>query len=70
MIRQVDGLGRVVLPMDYRKALDVHDGDELEIILKRNKIIIKKSKTNIPQPYPKNRITGAVLRIVEKDDNP
>mgnify|MGYP002416950685 FL=1 len=32
-VRQVDSLGRLVLPIDLRKALGVQSGDSVEIFL-------------------------------------
>jgi len=42
MNRKVDELGRIVLPIDYRKSLNIKEGDEIEITLKSNEITLKK----------------------------
>jgi transcriptional pleiotropic regulator of transition state genes len=43
MTRKVDELGRIVLPAEYREALNIHEKDELEISLKAaDEITIKK----------------------------
>lgn len=42
MIRNVDELGRIVLPMEYRRALNISEKDELEVILDFDKITIRK----------------------------
>ena len=42
MIRKVDELGRIVLPAEYRKALEIKEKDSLKLILEPDKIIIKK----------------------------
>ena len=44
-IRRIDNLGRIVIPIDIRKKLNVTSNDELEIYLRDNDIIIRK----IPQ---------------------
>lgn len=42
MTRKVDELGRIVLPIDYRQALNISEKDELEITLDDDKIILRK----------------------------
>ncbi len=41
-IRHIDGLGRIVIPMDIRRRLDIEEGDCLEMYLDENTIVIKK----------------------------
>lgn len=40
--RQVDELGRFVLPIEIRRALDIREKDALEIYTEDNKIILQK----------------------------
>ena len=42
MRRKIDDLGRVVLPVEYRRALDIGDGDELEISLDGSRIVVSR----------------------------
>lgn len=42
VIRKVDKLGRIVIPVEIRKVYDLKEGDGLEIIEKDNEIVIKK----------------------------
>ena len=42
-IRKIDNLGRIVIPMDFRKALEISDWDELRIALEDNVITIRKA---------------------------
>lgn len=42
MIRKVDELGRIVLPIEYRQTLSISEKDELEITLDFDKITISK----------------------------
>ncbi len=42
-IRKIDNLGRIVIPMDFRKALEISDWDELYISLDKNNVIIRKA---------------------------
>ncbi|MBE6712926.1 MAG: AbrB/MazE/SpoVT family DNA-binding domain-containing protein [Ruminococcaceae bacterium] len=41
-IRKIDNLGRIVIPMDLRKALEIHEWDDLRIALEGNAVTIRK----------------------------
>ena len=42
MVRKVDELGRIVLPIEIRKVLDIKEKDALEIFTEDDKIVLKK----------------------------
>ena len=42
IVRKVDELGRVVLPIELRRNLDINEKDALEIFVDNDKIILKK----------------------------
>lgn len=42
MVRKVDELGRIVLPMELRRMFDISDRDAMEIFVEDDKIILKK----------------------------
>ena len=42
IVRKVDELGRVVLPIELRRNLDIKEKDALEIYVDEDKIILKK----------------------------
>lgn len=42
IIRKVDELGRIVLPIELRRTLDIAERDELEIYMESDRIILKK----------------------------
>lgn len=42
MVRKVDQLGRIVLPIELRRALDLKTQDSLEIYVDGDRIIFKK----------------------------
>lgn len=46
IVRPVDGLGRIVLPIEIRRNLDIHERDELEIYLEGDRIILRKAEMN------------------------
>ena len=46
IIRKVDELGRVVIPKETRKKLDINERDPMEIYIDGRSIILKKLETN------------------------
>lgn len=42
IIRKVDGLGRIVLPIELRRTLDIAECDALEIYVDGSTVILKK----------------------------
>ena len=42
IIRKVDELGRIVLPIELRRTLDIAERDELEIYMENDRIILQK----------------------------
>ena len=42
IIRKVDDLGRIVLPIELRRMLDIAERDELEIYMENDRIILQK----------------------------
>lgn len=42
IVRKVDDLGRVVIPIELRRNLDINTKDPLEIYVDEDKIIFKK----------------------------
>ena len=41
-VRAIDGLGRIVIPVELRRTLGVSTGDSLEIFSEDNTIILRK----------------------------
>lgn len=42
LIRKLDKLGRITIPSEIRRNLDINDLEDLEVIADKDKIIIKK----------------------------
>ena len=42
IIRKVDELGRIVLPIELRRTLDIAEKDELEIFMEDDRIVLQK----------------------------
>lgn len=46
IVRKVDELGRIVLPIELRRTLDIDVKDPLEIYVEGNSIVLKKYSHN------------------------
>ena len=44
IVRKMDDLGRIVLPIELRRTLDIGDRDEVEIRLEDDHLVLKKYK--------------------------
>ena len=44
IVRKVDELGRIVLPIEMRRTLDIGEKDALEIYVEGTSVILKKHK--------------------------
>ena len=42
IVRRIDDLGRVVIPKEIRKVMQIADGDPLEIYLEKDMVCFKK----------------------------
>ena len=42
IVRKLDDLGRIVLPIEIRRTLDIAERDELEIHMENDQIILRK----------------------------
>ena len=46
IIRQLDSLGRIVLPIELRRNLNINSKDLLEIIVDGNAVVLRKYEPN------------------------
>ena len=58
IVRRLDSLGRITLPMELRKSFDIGDREPLEIFTEDDKIIIKKDN-------PSDIFTGQFEDLIE-----
>lgn len=42
IVRDMDKLGRIVIPIEYRNLLGIENGDPVEILAEKDRIIIKR----------------------------
>ena len=74
IVRKVDELGRIVLPIELRKNLYINTGDPVEIFVDGNNIILKKyapscifcgEAANVMHYHGKNICPDCVKKIAE-----
>jgi len=74
IIRKVDDLGRIVLPIELRRVLDISERDELEIYMENDRIILQKfepacvfcgSSRSLISYRAKNVCQGCVRKMAE-----
>ncbi len=58
IVRRLDSLGRITLPMELRKSFDIGDREPLEIFTEEDRIIIKKYN-------PSDVFTGKCEDLIE-----
>ncbi|MBR5468383.1 MAG: AbrB/MazE/SpoVT family DNA-binding domain-containing protein, partial [Firmicutes bacterium] len=58
IVRKVDELGRIVLPIELRRSLNIDIKDSLEIFVDEDKIILKKYE-------PADIFTGAMEDLID-----
>lgn len=67
VVRKIDSLGRIVIPKEIRKNLGIRDGEDIEIYLDNDKIILNKSSSlNSISKYA-NEVVDIVYSITKKN---
>lgn len=77
IVRRVDELGRVVLPIELRRSLGIEERDCLEITLEEDRIILRKqesscifcgAETDLLEQRGKYICAKCLREVNEKDD--
>lgn len=66
LVRRIDDLGRVVIPKEIRRSLQIKDGDALEIFTDDGQVIFQKYRDGNDIP---NILADLVVAIEEVTDN-
>ena len=75
IVRKIDELGRIVLPIEIRKSLDIQERDSLEILLKDDGIFLKKeqdacvfcnSKLNVETTFNSKKVCNNCLKSIKE----
>lgn len=67
LIRNIEPLGRIVIPRETRKALNIKQGDLLEIFTNGSSIILKKYNPNCVLCNSKKDVVEFEGRLLCKD---
>ena len=59
IVRKVDELGRIVLPIELRRTLGINEKDALEIYVDENTVMLKKYEPALPLT---EKITARLLK--------
>ena len=63
IVRRVDELGRIVLPIELRRILDIGEKDALEIFVEGSSIVLKKYRpTCVFCDNTRDAIKGSALK--------
>ena len=46
IVRRIDDLGRIVIPKEIRRSMNIREGDAMEIFLEDNRICLEKYSTS------------------------
>jgi len=64
IVRKVDELGRIVLPIELRRTLDISERDSMEIFVDGSSIMLKKY---IPEPIRPGRGKKVICDICKRE---
>ena len=76
IVRKLDELGRIVLPIELRRTLDINERDPLEIFVEDSMIILKKYEpacifcnnvTDVVNYKGRNICKKCIHELMEKD---
>lgn len=75
IVRKVDELGRIVLPIELRRTMDIAERDELEIFIENERVVLRKlersctfcgSKQNLQVFHNKSVCRDCITQLVNK----
>lgn len=74
IVRKIDELGRIVIPKEIRKSLNIRNGEDVQIFIRDEEIVLKKYKklltvkdSAIKYLYFFRKITDSTVFITDKD---
>ena len=67
VVRKIDELGRIVIPKEIRRNLRIHDGENLEIFIDDNSIILKKFSKMVDLKDIISRLCDLMNDTMQKD---
>jgi transcriptional pleiotropic regulator of transition state genes len=68
IVRKIDELGRIVLPIELRRTLEIMERDPMEIYVESDTIILKKYEPAVKEDGGKKYICSICRREFEIDE--
>lgn len=65
IVRKIDELGRIVIPKEIRKSLNIRNGEDVQIFIKDDEIILKKYKKLLTVKDCANRYLHSFRKITD-----
>lgn len=65
IVRKIDELGRIVIPKEIRKSLNIRNGEDVQIFIKDDEIILKKYKKLLTVEDRANRYLHSFRKITD-----
>ena len=65
IVRRVDDLGRVVIPIELRRTLGIGEKDSLEIFVEEDSVILRKYRRNEDKAHQ----IAQLKEVIEHSDN-
>jgi transcriptional pleiotropic regulator of transition state genes len=75
VVRRVDELGRIVIPVEIRKRFGIRQHDPLEISVRGDSVVLSKPRTSCVfcgsskalQPFKERQVCGDCLTLLRQD---
>ena len=64
IVRKIDELGRIVLPIELRRTMDISERDTMEIFVDGSSIVLKKY---VPEPIKTGRGKKYICEICKRE---
>ena len=65
IVRRIDELGRIVIPKELRSMLGILNGDEMEIYLENESIVLKKYSQLLNDKDKTNNLVSKIINLVD-----
>ena len=64
IIRRIDGLGRIVIPIHMRKELNLYENDNVELVLEDNQVTLRKYSSLKGSGELYSKITESIYKAI------
>ncbi len=68
IVRKMDELGRVVIPIELRRNLEIYEQDPVEIFLDGDQVVLKKYKASEDKKNALEYLEGIKKHAIHEED--